>query len=45
MKLEAIKYGANAVINVKFHFEKFTEREIRMLGSGKYVIIESIFLS
>ena len=44
MKVEAIRRGANAVINVTFHCEKFTKQEIRMVASGAFAIIESIFV-
>ena len=44
MKVEAIKRGANAVIDVRFHCEKFTKQEIRIAARGTFVITESIFV-
>ena len=44
MKVEAIKRGANAVIDVTFHCEKFTKQEIRIAASGTFVTVESIFV-
>ena len=44
MKVEAIKRSANAVIDVRFHCEKFTKQEIRIVASGTFVIVESIFV-
>jgi uncharacterized protein YbjQ (UPF0145 family) len=44
MKIEAIKRGANAVIDVRFHCEKFTKQEIRIAARGTFVMTESIFV-
>jgi hypothetical protein len=44
MKIEAIKRGANAVIDVTYHCEKFTKHEIRILANGTFVTVESIFV-
>ena len=44
MKVEAIKRRANGVIDVTFHCEKFTQQEIRIVASGTFVTVESIFV-